>query len=142
MKIKDIMTKTVASINANDSVENAAKLMKEYNIGSVPVCNGEEVIGVITDRDIAIRGASNGKNMNNEKVRGIMSSNPVLGTPDMEVNDAARIMSERQVRRLPVVENNNLVGVVSLGDLAIEPKCNNRAGEALSNISEPCSPRG
>lgn len=140
MKIKDIMTKTVASINAEDTVERAAQLMREYDIGSVPVCNGEEVIGIITDRDITLRAAAEGANVNNEKVRSIMTSNPVLGTPEMEVHEASRIMSERQIRRLPIVENNHLVGVVSLGDLAVEPHFTEEAGEALTNISEPCSP--
>ncbi|MCY6369550.1 CBS domain-containing protein [Clostridium ganghwense] len=140
MKIKDIMTKTVASINPDDSVERAAQLMKEYDIGSVPVCNGEEVIGILTDRDVTLRSAAEGHNVNTEKVRSVMSSNPVLGTPDMDIHDAARIMSERQIRRLPIVENNKLVGVVSLGDLAVEPHLSNEAEGALTDISEPCSP--
>lgn len=140
MKIKDIMTKTIVSVKPEDSVEHAAKIMKEYDVGSVPVCNGDEIIGIITDRDIAIRSCAGGEDINNQDVRGIMSSNPVLCEPNMEVEDVARIMSERQIRRLPVVENSSLVGIVSLGDLAIEPHANNKAGEALTNISEPCSP--
>ncbi|WMJ80606.1 CBS domain-containing protein [Clostridium sp. MB40-C1] len=140
MKIKDIMTKTVASVNPEDSVERAAKVMREYNIGAIPVCNGEEVVGILTDRDIVLRSSADGQNANNQKVRGIMSSNPVLGTPDMEVKDAARIMSERQIRRLPIIENRNLVGMVSLGDIAVQPHADSEAGKALTNISEPCSP--
>ncbi len=140
MKIKDIMTKSVVSLNAEDNVDKAAQLMREHNIGSVPVCNGDKVIGIITDRDIAIRSAADGKNAKNQTVREIMSSNPVLGTSNMEIQDASRVMSERQIRRLPIVENENLVGMVSLGDIAVDPNLQNQAEQALSNISEPSTP--
>lgn len=140
MKVKDIMTKDVATLNAEDSAEQAAQLMKQHNVGSIPVCEGENVIGIITDRDIALRSVAQGENGKNQKVRDIMSSNPVIASPDMDVHDAARIMSERQIRRLPVVENNNLVGIIALGDLAVESKLSDDAENALSNISEPSSP--
>ncbi len=140
MKVKDLMTKDVATLNAEDSVEQAAKIMKEHNIGSVPVCDGENVIGIITDRDIALRSVAEGENVKNQKVREVMSSNPVLANPDMDVHDAARIMSERQIRRLPVVDKSNIVGIVSLGDLAVEQQLKDNAEEALSEISEPSSP--
>lgn len=140
MKIKELMTKSVATLNENDTVEQAAHLMKEHNIGSIPICNGEKVIGIITDRDIALRSVAEGENCKNQNVRTIMTSNPVLGSPDMEVQDAARIMSERQIRRLPIVDNENLVGVVSLGDIAVENNLSDKAESALENISEPCTP--
>ena len=140
MKIKEIMTKSVASLNGDDTVEQAAHLMKEHNIGSIPICEGEKVIGIITDRDIALRSVAEGENFKRQNVRKVMTSNPVLGSPDMEVNDAARVMSERQIRRLPIVENDNLVGMISLGDIAIEPNLKSNAENALKNISEPCSP--
>ncbi|MBP2032435.1 CBS domain-containing protein [Clostridium algifaecis] len=136
MKIKDIMTKSVVSLNVNDSIERAAELMREYNIGSVPVCDGNKIIGIITDRDIAIRSSAEGQNSKTKVVREVMSSNPVTGSADMDASEASRIMSERQIRRLPIIENGNLVGVVSLGDLAIEPKCENEAEAALSSISD------
>lgn len=140
MKVKDIMTKNVASLNPEDTVEHAAQLMKEYNIGSLPVCNEEKVIGIITDRDIAIRSSAEGENVQKQTVRDIMTSNPVTIKSDIDVKDAARIMSERQIRRLPVVESNNLVGMLSLGDVSVESSSNETAGEALSNISEPSTP--
>jgi len=140
MKVKDLMTKDVATLNADDSVERAAQLMKQYNIGSVPVCEGENVIGIITDRDIALRSVAEGENVKSQKVREVMSSNPVTANPQMDVHDAARIMSERQIRRLPVVENSNLIGIVSLGDIAVESKLTDDAETALSNISEPSTP--
>lgn len=140
MLVKDVMTKDVATITAEDNVEHAAALMKEYNVGSIPVCRGENVVGIVTDRDIALRSSAEGINSNTQKVKDIMSSNPVLGNPEMDTKDAARIMSERQIRRLPIADNNHLVGIVSLGDLAVEPNLTNEAGDALSDISEPCSP--
>ncbi|WP_097026545.1 CBS domain-containing protein [Clostridium peptidivorans] len=140
MKVKDIMTKNVASLNPEDTVEHAAQLMKEYNIGSLPVCNEEKVIGIITDRDIAIRSSAEGENVQKQTVRDIMTSNPATIKSDIDVKDAARIMSERQIRRLPVVESNNLVGMLSLGDVSVESSSNETAGEALSSISEPSTP--
>lgn len=140
MKVKDIMSRDIVSLNAEDTVDRAAELMRNYNIGSVPVCNGETVIGIVTDRDIAIRSVASGENFKNQKVRDIMTSNPVCGSASMTTDDAARLMSERQIRRLPIVDQSSLVGMVSLGDLATEPKLRNEAGDALTEISEPSSP--
>ncbi|MBA5851362.1 CBS domain-containing protein [Clostridium sp. cel8] len=137
MKIRDIMTESVVSLNANDTIERAAELMAQYNIGSVPVCDGDKVVGIITDRDIAIRCSSQGQNTKTKAVRDVMSSNPVTASPDMDVADVSRIMSERQIRRVPIVENGNLVGVVALGDMAVTPNCDREAEGALSSISQP-----
>ncbi|GAA0789284.1 CBS domain-containing protein [Hathewaya limosa] len=139
MKIKDIMSREVVSLNANDSVEHAAEMMRNYNIGSVPVCDGEKVIGIITDRDIAIRSVADGQNFKNQKVREIMTSNPVCASSQMGIDEAGRIMSERQIRRLPIVDKENLVGMVSLGDLAVDPKLSSEAGDVLTEVSEPSS---
>jgi CBS domain-containing protein len=140
MKVKDIMTGAVVSLDSKDSVEKAAELMKEHNIGAVPVCEGDKVIGIITDRDIALRSVASGNDSKSQSVREIMSSNPVTGTPDMDIQDASRVMSERQIRRLPIVDSENLVGMVSLGDIAVSPKLNEEAEQALSSISEPSTP--
>lgn len=139
MKISEIMTKDVISLSVDDTVEHAAELMKEHNIGSIPVNTEEKVVGIVTDRDIILRCVAEGKDIKMQKVRDIMTSNPVVGEENIDVNDAARIMSERQIRRLPIVSNDQLVGMVSLGDLAVEPKIQVEAGEALSEISTPCT---
>lgn len=141
MKVKDIMTKSVASLNASDNVKRAAELMREHNIGALPVCEQEKIIGVVTDRDITLRNVADGQNAAQQKVRDIMTSTPIVINQEMDVREAANIMKERQVRRLPVSENGNLVGIVSLGDFAVETKLNNCAEDALCGISEPCSPR-
>ena len=140
MKISDIMTKDVAKLDVNDTVEKAAELMKEYNVGSIPVCRSEKIVGIVTDRDITLRSVAENQNIQKQTVSEIMTSNPVLGKPEMEVQEAARLMSERQVRRLPIVEGKSLVGIVSLGDLAVEPKLTDKAGMALGSISQQSTP--
>lgn len=136
MKIRDIMTKDIATLRSDDTIERAARLMKQYDVGSIPVCTDEKIIGIITDRDIAVRSVAPGQ-VDNQRVCDVMSTNLVVGNPDMDVQDAASIMSDRQIRRLPIVENQSLVGIVSLGDISLEPTAKNSAEEALSNISEP-----
>lgn len=139
MKINDVMTKDVISVDVNTKIEQVAKIMKEHNIGSMPVCDGNNIVGILTDRDIVVRGlASN--SYNNLVVRDIMTSNPVTCSSQKDALDAARIMSERQIRRLIVVDNSNLVGMVSLGDLAVENVPKDEVGEALKEISIPCCP--
>ncbi|WP_026883884.1 CBS domain-containing protein [Clostridium akagii] len=140
MKVSEIMTKSVASLNTDDTVERAAQVMVEHNVGSVPVCSGENVVGIITDRDITLRTVAKGENPRTQIVREIMSSNPVVIDPEMDAHDAARIMGERQIRRLPVAQNEKLVGFVSLGDIATDPKLKDDAEGTLSGVSEPCTP--
>lgn len=137
MKISEIMTKNVISLSVDDTTEHAAELMKEHNIGAIPVDVEEKVVGIITDRDIVLRCIAENKDIKTQKVRDIMTSNPVVGDENMNVDDAARIMSERQIRRLPIVQSDKLVGMVSLGDLAVQSKLKEEAGEALSEISIP-----
>ena len=140
MKIRDIMSRQVASLNTDNSVERAAQLMKDYNVGSIPICTNNSIVGIVTDRDIALRTVASGDD-GARQVKDVMTANPVVGTPDMDVHDAVRIMSEKQIRRLPIVENNNLVGMVSLGDISVEPKLQDNAEIALKNISKPTANR-
>jgi CBS domain-containing protein len=140
MKIKDVMTKEVAGVDVSYNVMKAAQIMKQHNVGSVPVCDSNRVVGILTDRDIALRSVAEGVNIHNQAVRDIMSTNPVIGQPDMDVADAAKLMGDKQIRRLPIVEKNGLAGMVSLGDLAVEPTMKSEAGDALTDISEPSTP--
>lgn len=137
MKIKEIMSKDVACLTPEDSIEKAAQLMKQYNVGSIPVCSNKMINGIVTDRDIALRSVASGQDSAQTKVRNIMTSNPTVGNPEMDVHDAAKIMSREQIRRLPIVENNSLVGIVSLGDISLEPILSDNAQDALKSISEP-----
>ncbi|MDF2511898.1 MAG: hypothetical protein K0S04_1764 [Herbinix sp.] len=136
MKLRDIMSKDVVSLRSDDSVERAAQLMKQYNCGSIPVCTQDKLIGIITDRDIALRSVASGEDCH-QKVCDIMTDSVVFASPETDVNDAAKLMSDRQIRRLPIVENNSLVGIVALGDISLEPACQNSAEDALSGISKP-----
>ncbi|HHV31328.1 CBS domain-containing protein [Caproiciproducens sp. LBM24188] len=137
MKVKEIMSKNIASVKSDDTVEKAAQMMKQYDVGSIPVCRENSVVGIVTDRDITLRSAAEGCDTKQQKVSEIMSANPVVGDPEMDVDDAARIMSEKQIRRLPIVQNNSLVGYVALGDISVEPALKEDAAEALSDISQP-----
>jgi len=130
------MTKEVTSLNVDDTVEKAAQLMKENNVGSIPVCRDGKIAGIVTDRDITLKSISQGENISSIKVSSIMSSNPITGNLNMDVHEAANFMAENQIRRLPVVDDNTVVGILSLGDLAVEPKFGNEAVDALSEISE------
>lgn len=140
MKVSEFMTKDIASVKREDTVERAAQMMKEYNVGSIPVVSENKVVGIVTDRDIVLRSAAEGENIERQQVKDIMTSNPVVGEPDMDVHEAASLMSDRQIRRLPIVDKDNLVGIVSLGDLAVEPKLQDEAESALKDISEPSTP--
>ncbi|MGE5628689.1 MAG: CBS domain-containing protein [Solirubrobacterales bacterium] len=140
MKIKDVMTRNVAAVDVADNVMKAAAIMKEHNVGSVPVCDSNRVAGIITDRDITLRTVAAGLDVKSQAVRDVMSTNPVVGQPEMDVTDAAKLMGDKQIRRLPIIEKNGLVGIVSLGDLALEPALKNETEEALSQISEQSTP--
>ncbi|EQB90071.1 CBS domain-containing protein [Clostridium punense] len=138
MRINDIMTKDVIKVDVQSNVQDVAKILREHNIGSVPVCRDNKVVGIITDRDIVIRAIADG---NTSLTAGdIMTSNPVTCTSNTNVEDVSRIMSERQIRRIPIVDNSSLVGMVALGDLAVEERSDRKAGEALKEISTPCCP--
>ncbi len=137
MKVREIMTQDIASLRSDDSLEHAAQLMKQYNCGSLPVCTQDKLIGIITDRDIAIRSVASGDDVAHKRVGDVMTNDVVFASPETDVNDAARIMSDRQIRRLPVVENNSLIGIVALGDISLEPACQESAEDALKNISKP-----
>lgn len=140
MDLSNIMTTNVISVWRNTSLQEAASLMKEHNIGSIPVCDGGRVVGIVTDRDIVLRGVADGAQTSRTTCGEVMSKEVVTGTVSMDVHEAARIMADNQIRRLPIVDNGRLVGVVALGDLAVESKLVNEAGDALNDISKPSKP--
>lgn len=137
VKVKDIMTTNIATLSSDDSIEKAAQMMKQYDVGSIPVCNNREIVGIVTDRDITLRSVAAGQDSKQQKVREVMTLNPAVGNPEMNVHDVTRIMSEQQIRRLPIVEDNNIVGIVALGDISLEPILKDNAEDALKRISEP-----
>jgi len=141
MKLKQIMTNDVSAVSPQDPIIDAAKIMQKRNVGCIPVCdNKKEVKGILTDRDIVIRVVAEGRDPKQLDVNAVMSTGLTLGRPDMDAEEAAEIMAQHQIRRLPIVENNKLVGIVSIGDLATNNIFINEAGHALGEISEPSRP--
>ncbi|MEG6614998.1 CBS domain-containing protein [Peptococcaceae bacterium 1198_IL3148] len=141
-KLQDIMTANVATISPQQTVAEAAQMMSQYNVGSIPVVQNGKAVGIITDRDITLRVTAKGQDGQNTKVESAMSKNIVTGTPEMDVHQAANLMAQNQIRRLPVVDNGTVAGIVALGDLAVQNIYQNEAGEALTNISQPAQPQG
>jgi len=140
LKVKDIMTRDVAYVNPASTVIEAAQLMQKHNVGSVPVCDQSGVIGIVTDRDIIVRNVAHGKSPQSTPVKDVMTSQVTTVNPDMDVNDVSRIMSQNQIRRIPVTDNNKLVGMLSLGDIATDPRFDTEASSALTEISKPSDP--
>jgi CBS domain-containing protein len=137
MKISEIMTADARCISPNVSVTAAARLMRDLDVGSLPVCENDRVTGLITDRDIAIRAVAEARDPEGTPVRAVMSSEIVYALEDQDVEDVARLMEVKQIRRLPVLSREKrLVGIVSLGDLAVEAGMA-LSGEALQEISRP-----
>lgn len=140
MKVKDIMTKNVAFVSPTTTVVEAAQLMQKHNVGSIPVCDQNGVIGIVTDRDIVVRNVAHGKQPDQTTVKDIMTGSVKTVSPDTDMSEATRVMASSQVRRLPVVENNMLVGIVALGDVATDAKFDMEVSDALAEISSPSQP--
>lgn len=140
-KIKDLMTDQVAFVTPDTPVTEAAQLMQKHNIGVLPVCEGRNVVGILTDRDIVVRNVAHQQDPSLTPVRNIMTTQVEAVSPDTTLNQAAEIMAEKQVRRLPVLEENQLVGIVSLGDLATQAKYDVELSRTLGEISVPSRPR-
>jgi CBS domain-containing protein len=143
MQIKQIMTRNVEVINPNTSLKEVAQKMRDLDVGSMPVCDGERLKGMLTDRDITIRATAEGQNPDSARATDVMTAAVYYCYEDQDVAEAAQVMEEKQIRRLPIVDRNKkLVGIVSLGDLAVDTGKERLAGEALTEISRPAKPMG
>jgi CBS domain-containing protein len=135
MKVSEVMTREVATVRADQTAQEAATFMLQGDAGSIPVTEGDRLIGMITDRDITVRGVANGRGPDTP-VRELMSEGLVCARESDDVEEVATRMGEAQVRRLPVIdESENLVGIVSLGDLSRETQ-GEEAHVALEGVSE------
>lgn len=142
MKIREVMTDNVIRIDPEESVAVAARTLTHYNIGALPVCGSDgSLCGVVTDRDLVTRCLASGRTPENTRVRDVMTAGVVSAKPDMDTGVAAHLMGRQQIRRLPVVENGKLCGMVSLGDLANREECNIDAADALGDICSNISNR-
>ena len=134
-KVSEVMTSDVKVVRPDESVQAAAAIMSEENIGALPVCDGTRLKGMITDRDIVVRAVARGRGVDTT-VREVMTEEVIWCTEDSDIHDLLKRMGSDQIRRVPVLDaNRNLVGIVALGDLAIERDTG--VDEALRDISMP-----
>jgi CBS domain-containing protein len=138
--VKDVMTSGVRTLGPRDTVVLAAQAMEELDVGAVPICDGERIVGMVTDRDIVVRGVAQGLVPGDTRLEDVMSAEVEWVFEDEGLAEVAAKMQQMQIRRLPVLDRDkHLVGILSLGDLAAkgDPE---QAGEALADISEPARP--
>ncbi|SER85573.1 CBS domain-containing protein [Salipaludibacillus aurantiacus] len=133
-QLKEYMTSNVEYCNSYDNLATMAKKMKEEDVGFIPVVDNDKCSGVVTDRDIVVKGLAKGS-PEHVKAQDIMTENIVTGHPDMDVEEAAKIMQDHRIKRLLVLENDNIKGVVTLGDLGVE-NAEQTAGNIISEISK------
>ena len=136
--VRDAMTENPRSIGVSKSVVEAARLMREEHIGSLPITDDEELVGMITDRDITTRVVAEAADPKTTSVGDVFSRDLISVEPDDDLEEAVQLMASHQVRRLPVVEDGRLVGIVAQADIALSLRENEqRTGELVEAISEP-----
>ena len=135
LSVRDTMTQNPRSIDASTSVVEAARLMREGHIGSLPITADEQLVGMITDRDIAMRVVAEAADQTKTSVGDVSSRDLVIVEPDEDLDEALQLMARHQVRRLPVVENGRLVGIVAQADIALSE--NEKTAKLVEAISAP-----
>ena len=141
MKVRELMTGNPSSVESNATLGQVATLMKQEDCGSIPVVDGARLVGIVTDRDIVIRAVAAGKDPKTLRVSEVMSANPVTVGPDDDIKQAEKVMADRQIRRLPVVEKGALVGILVTAQIA-RAGDERATGETLKEISAPANGRG
>lgn len=137
MNVRELMTTNVATAEPDTTLEEVATMMKDENVGSIPVVDDEELLGIITDRDIVVRCIAEGKDPSEVEVEEILSEDLETISPDDDVRHAAEIMQRKQIRRLPVCdEDGKLVGMLSIGDIAVKQSDDDVSGETLEQVSQ------
>ncbi len=134
--VREVMTENPLAIDPSDSVVKAARMMREEDIGSLPVTENGRLYGMITDRDVTTRVVADEVDLGSVSVRDIASAGAITVEPDTDLDEALRLMAHHQVRRLPVVENGRLVGIVTQADVAHEEE-HEKVGETVEAISDP-----
>ncbi len=137
MKLREIMTADISCASPSDSLAKIANDMKRHNVGAIPICQNDRLVGMMTDRDIVIACVATGSNPADCKAGNFMSTELVYGTPDMEVSEAVQLMGKEQIHRLPVLDGGKLVGLVSIGDLAFHCADDRVVAQLLRDISTP-----
>jgi len=137
MRVKEIMTRGVECVSPDATVQEARK-MRNLNVGPLPICDKDRLAGMVTDRDIVIRAVAEGKDPATTRVRDVMTPEIVWCFEDQDVSEVADLMKEKQIRRIAVLDHDkHLVGIVSLGDLAVDTHDEHLAGATLEAVSEP-----
>ena len=139
MKVRELMTSDVDMCTMDTSIQEVAAHMLKLDVGSIPITDNGKLAGIITDRDIVTRGVAAQLSLDTP-VSKILSTQLITGSPDMDIEEAAELMATNQIRRLPIVESERLVGIVSLGDIAVKDPTDHLAGEAIEDISKPAQP--
>jgi len=139
-QVADVMTRGVRTMSPSDTMQLADKAMEELNVGVVPVCDGERLVGMVTDRDIAVRGVAHDCSATSTRLNEVMTKDPLWCFDDEPPEQAMEKMRDAQVRRLPVVDHDrHLIGILSMGDIATTAGTTDVA-ETLACISEPAEP--
>ena len=136
MIIREIMTTDIASAELDTTLEEVAQMMKNEDVGAIPVVDEAELVGIVTDRDIVIRCIAEGKDPAETTVEDVLTEDLHTIHPEADAAEAARLMAEKQIRRLPVVEDGELLGVISIGDIAVKQSDDQITGEALEEVSQ------
>ncbi len=137
MKVNEVMTTDVQVARPDTTIMEAAQIMRDRNIGALPVCDGDNLLGMLTDRDIAVRAVADGRPADDTLVEEMMTPGILYCYDDDNMDDVSRIMAKKQIRRLPVLNREKrLVGILSLGDVAVEGDSMVQAGKTLEKISE------
>ena len=135
-QIRDVMTPNPECVSDKDSIRDAARIMKDQDTGVVPVVNGKKVVGLITDRDIVVRGIAEGKNLENAKVTDLMTKNVRSVREDATIDEVLAVMTSAEIRRVPVVNSSDeIIGIVALGDIS-RGNVDGKVGQAVEKISE------
>jgi CBS domain-containing protein len=141
MRIAEIMTRNPEVVPSDSTLQDAALKMQELDVGILPISDGDRLVGTLTDRDITVRATAQGRNPTETQVREVMTPDVVYCFEDQDVSEAAKLMQERQIRRLPILsQEKRLVGIVSLGDVAVHSGAENVVSETIKQVSEPAEP--
>jgi CBS domain-containing protein len=137
MKLREIMTPSPIFAHATDTLSRVAEMMQQEDVGAIPVVENDRLVGIITDRDVTVKAVAAGEDPKEALVSDYMTTNVVTGRPDMSDHEALELMGREQIRRLPVVENGRLVGMVAMADFALESDHDEEIEETLEEISQP-----
>lgn len=140
--VSDVMTRNPRSLRPTDTVLRAAQAMEELDVGVIPVCDGDKLIGMVTDRDIVVRGVAQGRDAGSATLAEVMSSDVRTAREDDDLDDILDTMGQNQIRRMPVVDaQDRLIGILSLGDIASKgPESDADVADSLGDISSPSEP--